>query len=89
MTWGHRKSRTMRRVFVKTPGTKNVLHYRRRKPNNAQCAGCGIDMKAVPRLRDYKMRNMAKTAKRPQRPFGGYFCTKCARTKIVEMARKQ
>ncbi len=88
MTWGHRKSRTMRRVHVKTPGAKTVLHYRRRKPNKAQCAGCGIELRAVPRLRDYKMRNIAKTKKRPQRPFGGYFCSKCSRAKIVEMARK-
>ncbi len=87
MTYGRFKSRTFRRIFRRTPGGRTVLRYERRKPSKAQCAGCGKELKAVPRLLDYKMKG-AKTKKRPQRPYGGFFCSKCARRKIIEGIRK-
>jgi len=61
------RSRTLRRVFVKTPGGKNVLQYRKRKPSPAACAGCGAVLKGIPRLRPFKMQNTPKTKKRPER----------------------
>ena len=77
------KSRTMRRVFVKLPsGRKPVIHFRKRKPMAAKCAVCGAVLNGVPRERPYKMRTMAKTKKRPERPFGGVLCSKCTRNKI-------
>jgi large subunit ribosomal protein L34e len=87
MVEGKKKSRTFRRVYVKTPGNKVVIHYRKRKHSKAECAGCGAGLIAVPRERPFKMRNMPKTHKRPERPYGGYFCSKCARKKIVAEAR--
>ena len=82
------RSRTFRRVFVKTPGGITKLHYRKRKPAKAHCAGCGIELPGVPRERPYKMQNMCKTKKRPERKFGGVLCTRCSRAKIKEAARQ-
>lgn len=87
MPSGIHKSRTFRRVYVKTPGNRTVLHYERRKPNSAKCGNCGAILKGVPRALGYRMQNLPKTAKRPQRPFGGVLCSRCMRTKIVEQAR--
>ncbi len=87
MVEGKKKSRTFRRVYVKTPGGKTVLHYRRRKPAKAQCGNCGALLKGVPQARVYKMRNMPKTMKRPERPYGGVLCTRCMRAKIIQKAR--
>ena len=87
MVEGKRKSGTYRKVFVKTPGGKTAVHLRKRKPASAKCAGCGAVLSGVPRERPYKMQNMPKTKKRPDRPFGGNLCTKCARKKIVAEAR--
>ncbi len=70
MVTGRQKSRSMRRVFRKTPGGKVVLHYERRKPKAAKCGSCGAVLKGVPRARPIKMQNMAKTKKRPQSPKG-------------------
>jgi large subunit ribosomal protein L34e len=81
------KSRSLRRVFVKTPGGKTVLHYRKRKPGKAKCGSCGTILKGVPRERPFKMENMAKSKKRPERPFGGVLCSKCMRNLIKEQAR--
>ena len=62
MVEGKRKSRTLRRVFVRTPGGRTVVHYRKRKPSKAKCGVCGAILKGVPRGRPYKMKNMPKTA---------------------------
>ncbi len=81
------KSRTFRRVFKKLSGNKSKLHYVRRKPKKARCANCGAVLKGVPRELPKKMKNMAKTKKRPSRPFGGVLCSKCAREKIKEQSK--
>ena len=87
MPAGRYRSRTMRRVHVKTPGGKNTLHYKRRKPGKAQCGRCGKVLAGVPRELPYKMRNMTKTKKRPERPFGGVLCPTCSRKLIKSKAR--
>lgn len=84
MTEGRIKSRSMRRVAVKLPGNRVRVHYRKRKPDRAICAECGAKLNGVPRERPYKMSNMPKTKKRPERPFGGYLCTRCMRKKILQ-----
>lgn len=82
MVSGKHKSRSYRRVKVKTPGGRVVIHYRKRLPGKAKCV-CGKELHAVPRLRPYKMRKLAKTKKRPERPYGGVLCSKCMREKII------
>jgi large subunit ribosomal protein L34e len=84
MVSGRHKSRTMRRVHVKVPGGATKLHYKLRKPKPAKCSMCGDVLKGVARERPVKMRNLAKTKKRPERPYGGILCSKCMRKKIVD-----
>ncbi len=86
MVSGKFKSRTFRRVKIKTPnGTKTV--YKHRKPAKAICGNCGAILKGVPRTRKSEIVNMPKTAKRPERPYGGVLCSKCMRAKIKESVR--
>ncbi|MFH0874353.1 MAG: 50S ribosomal protein L34e [archaeon] len=87
MPEGRFKSRTYRRVEKKLPGGKTVLHHEKRNVGKASCASCGAVLPAVPRARTTKLMNMPKTKKRPQRPYGGVLCSKCARAKIVAEAR--
>ena len=88
MVSGMHKSRTFRRVPKKTPGGRVVLHHVLRKPKAAHCAKCKDALKGVPRERPIKMQKMAKTTKRPERPFGGVLCSKCLRQQIKDKARK-
>ena len=88
MVEGRHKSRTMRRVFRKTPGGKVVLHYKKRKPAAAKCGTCGAVLKGVASERPFKMKKMAKTKKRPSRPYAGVLCTKCMRKVMIEKAKK-
>ena len=77
------RSRTFRRVAKKV-ASRVVRHYDRRKPKNAKCSKCGYMLHGVPRELPYKMRLMAKTKKRPERPFGGIMCSSCSRMAIID-----
>jgi large subunit ribosomal protein L34e len=81
------RSRSLRKIFVKTPGGKTTIHYKRRKPKAAHCGKCGAVLKGVARERPYKMRKMAKSKKRPSRPYGGILCTRCMRSLFIKKAR--
>jgi len=79
------RSRTQRRVFVKTPGGETRLTYRKRKESKQQCGECGADLKGIPRV---KISKLSKTQRRPERPYGGVLCSKCMRKKMVEKVLK-
>ena len=76
-----RRSRTLRRVYVKTiKHTK--LSYAKRKPSKAHCADCRAVLHGVASKRPYKMSKLSKTEKRPERPYGGVLCASCTRKRI-------
>lgn len=86
--FGRFKSRqAYRMVFVKVPGGRTVIHFKKKKPAKAKCAECGAVLKGVPRERPHKMKNMAKTKKRPERPYAGKLCSKCTRALLKAKAR--
>ena len=82
------RSRSFRRVKRKLPGGRVTTHYKKRNPKNASCSGCGDVLKGMPRLTPLRMKNLAKTKKRPQRPYGGVLCSKCSRKKILDSINK-
>ncbi|MBS3123372.1 50S ribosomal protein L34e [Candidatus Woesearchaeota archaeon] len=79
MPEGKFRSRTFRRIHVRTPGGKSVLHYRRRKPSKPTCAGCGRVLAGVPQELPHDLKKIAKSSRRPERPYGGVLCTVCSR----------
>ncbi|MBI2581779.1 50S ribosomal protein L34e [Candidatus Woesearchaeota archaeon] len=87
MPRGMFKSGRLRKIFVKTPGGRVTVHYRERKPSKALCASCKKQLAGVPRERPAKMRNMPKTAKRPERPYGGMLCSACTRLLLKQRTR--
>ncbi len=84
----HKRSRSMRRVKVRTPGGRVVIRYEKRRPSHARCAVCGKPLHGVPRLRPSEIRKLSKTERRPERPYGGYLCSECMRKmfkmKVIE-----
>ncbi|MCD6226516.1 MAG: 50S ribosomal protein L34e [Candidatus Aenigmarchaeota archaeon] len=87
MTKPMHRSRTLRRKKVRTPGNRVVTHFLKRKPKIAKCARCGNPLHGVPRKIPSIFRNLAKTKKRPQRPYGGNLCSRCMREVMKEKAR--
>jgi len=86
MPQGSRKSGTYRRVKVKTPSNKVVIHYKRRKPKIAVCSICKKQLSGVRRELPYAMKGR-KSSKRASRPYSS-LCSSCSRRKIIEAARK-
>lgn len=85
MVEGKKRSRSKRRVKVKLT-RETVIHYEDRRPKLARCS-CGAELKGVPRLKKSEITNIAKTKKRPERPFGGVLCSKCMREKMRERVK--
>nr|MDO8081949.1 50S ribosomal protein L34e [Candidatus Freyarchaeota archaeon] len=69
------RSRSMLRKKVRTPGGIPVTHYSRKKANKPVCASCGAPLPGCwsERTLDAK----SKTQRRPERPYGGYLCSRC------------
>ena len=87
MPSGKHKSRTFRRVFTRVISkTKKV--YKKRAPKIAHCSNCKDKLKGIPRLRPYKAMTIAKTKKRPERPYGGKLCSKCTRLLLKSKVRE-
>ncbi|MEM2121580.1 MAG: 50S ribosomal protein L34e [Candidatus Woesearchaeota archaeon] len=86
MTAGRFKSRSWRRIKVRTP-KRTIVRYTRKKPKKAVCALCKKEIHGVPREFPKKLKSMAKTKKRPERPYGGYLCSECLRKVMKEKAR--
>ncbi|MFO8016633.1 MAG: 50S ribosomal protein L34e [Candidatus Woesearchaeota archaeon] len=89
MPTGRQKSRTLRRVFRRAPKGISRLFYRPKKPSKAKCASCGTELSGTARERPKKMKNLTKSHKRPQRPYGGVLCSKCTRAKLIKGSRQE
>ncbi|HSO26049.1 MAG TPA: 50S ribosomal protein L34e [Methanobacteriaceae archaeon] len=81
------RSRSYKRTFKRTPGGKTVLRYKKKKPSKHICGECGKLLHGVPRGRPYEIKKLAKTKKRPNRPYGGYLCSECVRKLFKQEAR--
>lgn len=86
--YGRLKSRKgLRMLFVKTPGSRTVVHFKRKKPSKAKCSNCSKMLHGVPRGLPSQIRNLPKTKKRPERSYGGVLCSTCTRLLLKEKVR--
>ncbi len=75
---GKKKKQVQRRL----PGNKTVTHYERKMTGKQVCAKCGAELHGLPR----NTRWLSKTEKSVNRPYGGHYCSKCSREKIIEIS---
>ncbi|MEM3542332.1 MAG: hypothetical protein QXZ54_04325 [Candidatus Methanomethylicia archaeon] len=50
---------------------------------------CKSNLRGVPNLPSVKMRNIPKSSKRPNRPYGGYIDHKCLEKLIKKAVREE
>ncbi|MEM0004500.1 MAG: 50S ribosomal protein L34e [Desulfurococcaceae archaeon] len=81
------RTRSWRRIIRRAPGGETVTMYEKRKPSKAKCAICGAELHGVPALRPSQLSKLAKTEKRPERPYGGYVCSRCLTRGLKEAIR--
>ena len=70
------KSRSLKRVWRRTPGGRTVIHYRGSRLGVAVCGVCGSRLGGMP-TSGKVLRKIAKSSKRPERLFGGVLCPSC------------
>ena len=87
MASGKHKSKSLRKVFVKTPGSKTKVHYKSKKPKKPVCSEEGTQLHGIPRLKASKMKKLSKSKKRPSRPFAGVLSSKAMKRKMKEKAK--
>jgi len=75
------RSRSRRRVWKRVPGGEVKVFYERSYVYEAYCAICGRPLGGVPRNLKI-IRGGPKSAKRPERPYGGVLCSSCLATAI-------
>ena len=80
---GKQKSNTFRPMKKRTPGGKLVIHYVKRKHKPVRCAVTKQILPGVARG-DQKV---AKSQRRPERPFGGILSSKALRRRIIRKVR--
>jgi len=80
------RSRSVKKKKVRIPGNKVVIHFKKKKVSAAKCGVCKKPLNGVPRLRQSEIRKLAKTKRRPERPFGGNLCSKCMKKVFRERA---
>lgn len=73
---------------MRVPSGESKLTYRRRKNAKPQCAECKADLPGVARGTKAIVRALPRSARRPERPFGGVLCSKCSRRAIIARVRK-
>ena len=79
--------RRTKTVKVKTPTGKTVLRARREKPSYAKCAKCNARLHGMPKLHPIEQKRIPKSKRVPNRPYGGYLCTKCTRETFKEKVK--
>jgi len=76
------RSTSNRKVKRTTPGGKRVVHYTGRKGRAASCSVCKKPLHGAPKGTTCTFRNLTKSQKRPERPFGGTLCSSCMRREV-------
>lgn len=78
----------MPKIKRRTPTGRVVIKIKKKKPRVARCACCGKPLHGIPRLNPAELRKLAKTERKPERAYGGYYCSACSRELFKEKARK-
>ena len=82
MVRGMHKSKTFRRVKVKTPGNRISIHYKERKPKKLVCPNCSTDLKGTLRLRPIQQSKVSRSQKRSERAYSN-LCARCAKKTMI------
>lgn len=80
--------RTMKKVKRRTVTGNNVYAYRKGRVSLAVCNNCGRQLHGIPNVNKSFLSKLSKTEKRPNRKFGGYYCSDCAKELFRENARR-
>jgi len=68
-------STSLKKARVRTPGGRIVVRYNYKKHSKHLCAICKNELHGKPTGRPVEIGRLAKSERRPERPFGGMLCS--------------
>ena len=71
----------------RTPSGRISARLSNDRIGKAHCSSCGSELHGMPRKSQKELRKLTRTEKRPQRIFGGYYCSACTREILRDKAR--
>ncbi|MFH1209588.1 MAG: 50S ribosomal protein L34e [archaeon] len=83
-----KRSRKLRRVFVRTPKGISKMVYKRRNPSKVLCSICRKPLHGIKRLIPSKLRKLTKSRRRPERIYSGNICSSCTKRILIKKTRK-
>jgi len=72
-----KRTRSTKKVKVKTPGARTVTHFRGERSGRPTCGLCMCQLSGVMSGTQSAVRNLPKSSKVPARPYAGQLCTNC------------
>ena len=80
----HLRTNFLKKIRKKLPGGGYIIHYKRENPSVQKCADCKKPMLGVSTGRFTKIKNAAKSIKKPTRKYSGNLCASCTSKKISQ-----
>jgi large subunit ribosomal protein L34e len=71
--------RKKKKIKKRTPSGRSVIRKGKKRPSYSKCARCGARIHGMPRMKPSELKKLPKSKRVPNRPYGGYLCTKCMR----------
>lgn len=80
-------STSLKEHRVRTPGGRIIVRYKYKKHSKHVCAICKKELSGKPAGRPVEISRLAKSERRPERPFGGMLCSKDTRMVLSYRAK--
>ena len=84
MVSGRLKSRSLRRVQVRTPSGETKTHYRQKQRAITKCSVTKKPLRGIPRKTQRKFKNLNLSQKRVSRAYGGNMSHTALKEKILK-----
>ena len=84
MVSGFLKSKRLRKVSVKLPSGKTVVHREQRNRKPTKCAVTKKALAGLKRMTNRQYKNQPLSQKRVARAYGGYLSASALKQKIIE-----
>ncbi|MDD5112303.1 MAG: hypothetical protein PHG85_07145 [Candidatus Altiarchaeota archaeon] len=71
------RTRSRKKVSVRTPGGRRTVHIKKEKPGKPECGRCKKTLGGMPNLPPAEIRAVAASERIPSRPYAGILCNQC------------
>jgi len=83
------RTRSRKKVKVRTPGAMVVTHFRAERAGRAECGRCGKALPGVPTGSSTYIGSLTPSSRTPERPYGGVLCSDCADELVRYLTRME